>query len=55
LLPSRVPHAPQRPVENSMGLVIERKRDDPGEKDGLRWYVDFEKCEGEFSLPHPFF
>lgn len=29
-----------------MGLVVERKRRiDAGEVDGLRWYVDFEKCE----------
>lgn len=45
LLPSRVPHSPQRPEENALGLVVERKRDEATEKDGLRWYVDFEKCE----------
>lgn len=49
LLPSRVPHSPQRPQANSFGLVIERKRDHtPGpqcEYDGLRWYKDFSTCE----------
>lgn len=44
-LPSRVPHSPQRPEEGSLGLVVERKRDQTTEKDGLRWYADFEKCE----------
>jgi len=44
LLPSRVPHSPQRPENNSVGLVIERHRR-VGEIDGLRWYVDFTKCE----------
>lgn len=36
LLPARVPHSPQR-FENSVGLVIERKRR-PGEKDGEMWF-----------------
>jgi len=40
LLPSLVPHSPQRP-ENTIGLVIERQRRD-GEKDALRWYC--ERC-----------
>lgn len=49
LLPSRVPHSPQRPEKDSLGLVIERERynDDrfgKVELDGLRWYTDFEKC-----------
>ena len=44
LLPGRVPHAPQRPVEGSFGLVVERKRS-PHELDGLRWYTDFETCD----------
>ena len=35
-LPPRVPHSPQR-MENSVGLVIERKRL-PHEDDGLLWY-----------------
>lgn len=44
LLPSRVPHSPQRPEEGSFGLVVERRRGE-GEKDGLRWYTDFDKCD----------
>ena len=39
LLPSTVPHSPQRPA-GSVGLVIERVRR-PGEQDGFQWY-----CEG---------
>lgn len=39
-LPSRIPHSPQRPQADSLGLVIERKRVD-GELDGMRWYTDF--------------
>lgn len=39
LLPSRVPHSPQRPA-GTIGLVIERRRL-AHEKDGLVWY-----CEG---------
>ncbi|MGY0504446.1 3-hydroxyanthranilate 3,4-dioxygenase [Luteimonas sp. e5] len=35
-LPPRVPHSPQR-MENSVGLVIERKRL-PHEEDALMWY-----------------
>lgn len=38
LLPPKVPHSPQR-FENTVGLVIERKRTD-SEKDGLLWYCD---------------
>jgi|SRR5690554_3208141 len=38
LLPPKVPHSPIR-TENSVGLVIERKRRD-GEKDGLLWFCD---------------
>jgi len=45
LLPSRIPHSPQRPNPGSIGLVVERQRYDPHEKDCLRWYTDFEKCE----------
>lgn len=37
LLPGRIPHSPQR-FENTIGLVIERERDET-EKDCLRWYV----------------
>ena len=38
LLPSKVPHSPQR-YENSVGLVIERKRTEH-ELDGFQWYCD---------------
>jgi 3-hydroxyanthranilate 3,4-dioxygenase len=38
LLPSRVPHSPQR-FANTVGLVIERKRR-PEERDGLQWYCE---------------
>jgi 3-hydroxyanthranilate 3,4-dioxygenase len=41
LLPSRVPHQPARPA-NTVGLVIECKREDPDMLDGLQWYC--EKC-----------
>jgi len=44
LLPSRVPHSPQRPEDGSFGLVIERERTED-EVDGLRWYTDFEKAD----------
>jgi len=44
LLPSRIPHSPQRPEEGALGLVVERRRDE-GEVDGLRWYCDFDECE----------
>jgi 3-hydroxyanthranilate 3,4-dioxygenase len=39
LHPSKVPHSPVR-HENSIGLVIERKRLDTGAMDGLLWYCD---------------
>jgi 3-hydroxyanthranilate 3,4-dioxygenase len=45
LLPGRIPHSPQRPVENSVGLVIERNRNLLKEFDCMRWYTDFEKCD----------
>lgn len=45
LLPSRVPHSPQRPEADSLGLVIERKRQTESEFDALRWYTDFDTCE----------
>ncbi len=38
LLPSYIPHSPQRGA-NTVGLVIEHKRDD-GKEDGLRWYCE---------------
>src|SRR5574343_658395 len=41
LLPGGVPHQPQR-GENTVGLVIEVKRDDRELKDGLMWFCD--KC-----------
>lgn len=43
LLPPRIPHSPQR-VVNSLGLVIERKRDTQKEFDCLRWFSDFKTC-----------
>jgi len=39
LLPPNVPHSPQRPVEGSVGLVIERKRPE-GVTDAFQWYCD---------------
>ena len=41
LLPPKVPHSPVR-FENSIGLVVERKRLDH-DKDGLMWFC--EKCD----------
>ena len=38
LLPPKIPHSPIRP-ENSVGLVIERKRESH-HKDGLMWFSD---------------
>ena len=46
LLPPHVRHSPQRPVEDSLGLVIERARP-PGELDAFEWY-----CAGCASLLH---
>jgi 3-hydroxyanthranilate 3,4-dioxygenase len=37
LLPSNVPHSPQRPEEGSIGLVVEPKRP-VGAKDAFEWY-----------------
>jgi len=45
LLPSRIPHSPQRPELGSIGLVIERKRYEDEEPDGLRFYTDFHACQ----------
>jgi 3-hydroxyanthranilate 3,4-dioxygenase len=39
LNPAKTPHSPVR-SENSIGLVIERKRENLGFKDGLLWYCD---------------
>ena len=36
MLPSKIPHSPQR-MENSIGLVVEKKRT-PQDRDGLQWY-----------------
>ena len=36
-LPAHVRHSPQRPVEGSIGLVVEPKRPD-GKKDAFEWY-----------------
>jgi 3-hydroxyanthranilate 3,4-dioxygenase len=41
LLPAFVPHSPQRPDPNGIGLVVERTRPD-GVKDAFEWYC--EKC-----------
>ncbi len=38
LLPSMIPHSPQRPAD-TVGLVIEHKRAE-GAEDGLRWYCE---------------
>lgn len=38
LLDADVPHSPQR-FENTVGMVIERRRDE-GELDGFQWYCD---------------
>ena len=42
LLPAKIPHSPIRP-ENSIGLVIERKRKDT-DKDGLMWFSEKENA-----------
>lgn len=39
LLPAKTPHSPNR-TENSIGLVIERKRNHLPVKDGLLWFCD---------------
>ncbi len=39
LHPAKVPHSPAR-GENSIGLVVERKRNDLEGKDGLLWFCD---------------
>lgn len=39
LHPAKTPHSPNR-SENSIGLVIERKRQSLDAKDGLLWYCD---------------
>jgi 3-hydroxyanthranilate 3,4-dioxygenase len=37
LLPPHVRHSPQRPVPDSVGLVVEGQRK-PGDRDGFEWY-----------------
>ncbi|MCU0383769.1 MAG: 3-hydroxyanthranilate 3,4-dioxygenase, partial [Cyclobacteriaceae bacterium] len=44
LLPAKVPHSPIR-TPNSIGLVIELKRQDDNMMDGLQWYC--EKCNNK--------
>lgn len=39
LLPANTPHRPERPA-NTIGLVIECKREDPAFEDRLIWYCD---------------
>ena len=39
LHPAKVPHSPER-AENSIGLVVERKRIGEDGKDGLMWFCD---------------
>lgn len=50
LLPSRIPHSPQRPERGSIGLVIERQRYEHEPPDGLRFYTDF---KGVSRVPRP--
>lgn len=62
LLPAKVPHSPAR-TEGSVGLVIERKRENQGFRDGLLWfcnqcnhklhevYFELHNIENDF-LPH---
>ena len=45
LLPSRIPHSPQRPEPGSIGLVIERQRYEHEPPDGLRYYTDFQGAQ----------
>ncbi|MDZ4824675.1 MAG: 3-hydroxyanthranilate 3,4-dioxygenase [Flavobacteriales bacterium] len=48
LLPARVPHMPRRGA-NTVGLVIESKREDRNMEDGLQWY-----CENCNALLHEY-
>lgn len=43
VLPRRMPHSPQRPEPGSIGLVIERVREE-GTREAFRWYC--ERCDG---------
>ena len=42
LLPRNIPHSPQRPAEGSIGLVIERVREQ-GTLEKFQWYC--EECD----------
>lgn len=44
LLPANTPHRPERPA-NTIGLVIECKREDPSFEDRLMWFCD--NCNNE--------
>ena len=46
LLPAHVRHSPQRPVPDSVGLVVENERR-PGDLDGFEWF-----CFGCGTLLH---
>lgn len=49
LLPAKVPHAPRRPDENSLTLVVERKR---GPEDKEYWIWFCEQCNNKlFETP----
>lgn len=62
LLPAKVPHSPERAAD-TLGIVIERRRENQGYKDGLLWfcpkcnhklyevYFDLHNIEKDF-LPH---
>ena len=39
LNPGKVPHSPER-TDGSVGIVVERKREDSGGKDGLLWFCE---------------
>ena len=52
LHPAKIPHSPVRHA-GSVGLVVERKRSEPGAKDGLLWFCDncnHKLYEAYFSL-----
>lgn len=49
LLPKEIPHSPER-SENSVGLVIEIKREGKGFKDGLLWFCD--NCNHKIHETH---
>lgn len=42
MLPRHLPHSPQRPVPNSIGIVVERVRE-PGVTERFEWYCP--KCD----------